>query len=258
MLKVIIRLFLASIFCCGSSALAQEGVLQAAYNMRNSSAVGFDSRYSVDLLAGRSYECSVLIRFYDFGGATSYFVFNPSVSDPNDNSVLATPNGNSYPPVSAPTEISASDRNLARISLIAETTGNHVVTFSDVNNLNLTTQTIVSSCRETTLFGSYNRFFAGVAIVELENKSTSDIEVSISIINSAGKTIVDKQKSTAKASTRNDVIFADLPASDFGQILITHTAPFGALSGTVAEYDFGANGEITLKRERPLKEGSKN
>ncbi len=239
-----------------TNCIAQQGTLQAAYNARGSGNYDADSELRAYFFAGRSYECVILTRFYDMG-MSPFYVFN-NVIDPNSNSVTVTSNGSLYPPVSTPSVITAEEQNRTRVAIVAETTGDYRFTLMDVEGINGDNFTAVPSCRETTLFGSYNRFFAQLPIVELENRSTADIPVAISIINSAGTTIVDKQPAVARASTRTDVIFSELPASDLGQIVITHSAPFGALSGTVSEYDFGSGGEITLKRERPLKVAEKN
>ncbi len=239
-----------------SKSYAQQGAMQPAYFSRSSGNFSFDTDIQAYLLAGRSYECTVLTRFFD-AASSSFYVFD-AVVDPESASVDVTPNGSLYPPVSTPSSISASDQNQLRVSFVAGTTGNYRFTLRDVLGRNSSNFTAVPSCRETTLFGSFNRFFAQVPIVELENKSSADIEVFIFIVNSGGTTIVDGQSAIAKAGTRTDVVFADLPGSDLGQVVITHRAPFGALSGTVSEYDFGPGGEITLKRERALKVAEKN
>lgn len=201
--------------------------------------------------AGKSYECSIQNLDFSTSAADEFYIFNTDVTDPDGATIVAATNGNIYPAI-APVDGVSAVQPRTRVSLTAEKTGIYKFTVSDAFDNNGSEPSTIR-CRETTLYGSYNRFFAGVPIVELNNAALLDIQVSITIIDSTGATVVDKQLAIAKANTRTDVIFSNLPGENFGQILITHNAPFGALSGVVAEYDFASDGSITLKRERSLK-----
>jgi len=199
---------------------------------------------------GRSYECSLQLR--DFANAgDEFYIFNQTVMDPDGTPLIALPNGDDYPAI-APVDGVEAVQSLTRLSLTAQKTGIYKFTVEDAFGVgNDEAHTI--RCRETTLYGGYNRFFAGVAIAEVNNAAPRDFDVFVTVVTSEGVTVVDKQKYTAKAETRSDLIFANLPQESFGQVRITHSAPYGALSGIVAEYDFLGDGSIVLKRERPLK-----
>ncbi len=223
-----------------------EVPLQIRYALENSTKV------MVALVANKSYEC-VVFRNYIFDVTSSFrhfFVYFGGMTPSNANMTF-TFNGEYYPAVATP-QAFASGQSFNRFSYTATESGLHTVTVQDQSGLNTTNTDVSMDCRETTLYGSFNRFFAEVAIIEIENKAFRDIPVAITITDSGGNVLVDKQIFNAKSNTRSDAIFAELPAQSLGQISITHNAPAGALSGTVAEYDFNPDSSITLKRERPL------
>ncbi len=205
--------------------------------------------------ADKSYECAILNLDFSTTTPDEFYIFNTSVTDPDDEEIIAASNGNIYPAI-APVDGISAVHDRTRLSLTAEKTGIYKFTVSDAFAQNGSEPSTIR-CRETTLYGSYNRFFAGVPIIEINNASSLDIDVVVTIIDSSQTKIVDARPSIAKGNTRSDIIFSSLPADNFGQIIITHNAPYGALSGVVAEYDFGSDGSITLKRERPLLNGQR-
>ncbi len=199
---------------------------------------------------GRSYECAILALDYATTATDEYYVFKTMVMGPDSQAIVASANGNDYPAISPVDGVQAVHER-ARVSLTAPKTGIYKFSVEDAFAQNNSESSTVR-CTETTLYGGYNRYFAGTAIVELNNAGDKDIDVIFTIKDSNGTTVVSAQEATAKGGTRTDIIFANLPSATLGQIVITHNAPFGALSGNVAEYDFGSDGSITLKRERPL------
>lgn len=244
-------LLLSGLLLVPSVAQAQSIVPRStSYSQADDQAIDDEDVIQSYFHKDRSYECGIQI--LDFATSTDdeFYIFKTTVMDPDGAEIVASPNGDDYPAI-APVDGVEAVHERVRVSLTAQKTGIYKFSVEDAfSNNNSEASTI--RCRETTLYGGYNRFFAGVAIVELNNASPKDYDVTITIINSQGVVVVDKQQATAKADTRSDVIFSNLPAGNFGQIRITHAAPYGALSGTVAEYDFNSDGSITLKRERPL------
>jgi hypothetical protein len=200
--------------------------------------------------ANKSYECAIMTLDFATSSADEFYIFNTNVTDPDGSTIVAAANGNVYPSI-APVDGVTAVHNRTRVSLTAQKTGIYKFTVADAFNQNGSEASTIR-CRETTLYGGYNRFFAGVVIIELNNASELDIDVTINVVNSKQETVVSAQQAVAKSNTRTDVIFSSLPASSFGQIKITHNAPYGALSGMVSEYDYAADGSISLKRERPL------
>jgi len=200
----------------------------------------------------RSYQCSLSSKNRD--GNTTVFYFDLAISDPNGILLVGVPNGLAYPAITnAIGAYALTDdlKNRTRVSMSPSVTGLHTIALKERDS-STASQNVSFNCRETTLYGSFNRFFAQSAIVELRNASASDLQIKITIIDAGGNILVDKQNNVVRANTRSDIIFANLPAETYGQIIVNHTAPFGALSGYVSEYDAGSNGEIILKRERKL------
>ncbi|MCB0324837.1 MAG: hypothetical protein KDD69_14740 [Bdellovibrionales bacterium] len=239
----------------GSHAEAQDTVLRSpAYSFATPFDISSDDEIAVQLHADKSYECVILTTFQSTSN-DDYFVFSTTAFDPDDQSITVTATGTEYPgAMPRANGVQSVERARARINLIAQKTGRYRFAIEEVAESNpggAAPATV--QCRETTLLGSYNRFFAGVAIVEMQSLALLDQSVFVTIVDSNGAVQVDKQEFVVKANTRTDLIFSSLPAANFGQITITTTAPFGTLSGTVAEYDFESGGAITLKRERPLR-----
>ncbi len=258
MRKLNYMLSLYILFFCSSAYATDEIPLQPAYNFQITYALEGTTRATVAMVAGKSYECVVFRTFiFDVDGPFgNYFVYLSGTTPSNAN-MNFTYNGDRYPFITA-VEAYNSSQAFSRFSYTAVESGLHTLTMQDQSGLSSSTGDISMDCRETTLYGSFNRFFAGVAIIELENRSRRDIPVKISITDSSGAVLVDNQSFVASKNTRSDAIFSDLPSQSLGQITITHEAPSGALSGTVAEYDFNADNSITLKRERPLRTAMPN
>ena len=251
--KLLVSLSLpaALLLSLGSTAHAQSIVPRSpSYSQADDQSIDDEDTVQSYFFRDKSYECVIMSLDYSTTVDDEFYIFKTSVMDPDGASIVASANGDDYPAI-APVDGVSAVHNRTRLSLTAEKTGIYKFSVEDAFAQNNSEASTVR-CRETTLYGGYNRFFAGVAILELNNVGAKDIDVEITITNSQGTVLVDKQEATAKAGTRSDVIFANLPESNFGQIRITHNGPFGALSGMVAEYDFGSGGSITLKRERPL------
>ncbi len=208
----------------------------------------------------KSYECSIVQTYledYNRANAVDYWMFAQNVTDRDSQVVNVNFNGNAFPPLStykglhASNVVSEAHQARQRFSVVAEKTGQYSFSLENVFPVGIGTRSLFS-CRETTLYGSYNRFYAETPIVEILNKARVQFQVFITVIGADGTVIVNKQPRVVNANTRTDIILAALPAGTFGQIIITHTAPFGALEGVVAEYNQGANGTIVLRRERAL------
>jgi len=201
---------------------------------------------------GRSYECLIQAPSVLFSKQVHFL--STSVTDPDGAIVTATANGLSYPAlakIDGASGLSDAQHDKMRVSLIAQKSGVYSFSFEErAGTVGAAVEDV--SCRETSLYGSYNRFFAQAAIVEIQNAASTVVPVQITIVDAGGNVVVDKQSVNAQGGTRTDVIFASLPANNYGQIIITHSAPFGVLSGYVAEYDTNADGSISLKRERAL------
>ncbi len=242
----IVTLLLSQVPASAQSILPRS----PSYSLADDQSIDDEDVINVYMHRDRSYECGILALDFSANTDDEFYIFNSTVMDPDGGSFVATANGDDYPAIS-PVDGVSMVHNRARLSLTAQKTGIYKMTVEDAFNLNNSEPNTVR-CRETTLYGGYNRYFAGVAIIEINNAGNKQTDVRISIKDSNGNTVIDAQEATAKANTRTDVIFANLPAASFGQIQITHEAPFGALSGTVAEYDYAPDGSITLKRERPL------
>jgi hypothetical protein len=252
-LRVVFALFVGLLSSPGISIAQDEVALQPAYAYQISYNVGTDTKVIVAFVKDKSYECVVFRSIIDdLDGPFQNFFIYLSGKGPEGQDISLTFNGDLYPAVSAQETYLTSQIN-TRFSYTALSSGTHVISLRDQSGSNANTDGVTMDCRETTLYGSYNRFFAGTVIVEIENRALRDVPAKISITDSSGNVVIDKQSVTAKAGTRTDVIFASLPESSLGQIVINHEAPAGVLSGTVAEYDFNDDGSITLKRERPLR-----
>ncbi len=212
-----------------------------------------DDTIDVQLHANRSYECAVLTNAL-LPASDDYFAFTSTAVDPDGASVTLAQTGTNYPgALPRANGVQTVERARVRVNLIAQKTGRYRFSVEEVSETSPSgSASVTVQCRETTLLGGYNRFFAGVVIVEIQSLADVDQSVFVTIVDSNGNTQVDNQEFTAQSNTRTDLIFSDLPAQNFGQIRITHNAPFGSLRGIVAEYDFGSDGSITLKRERPL------
>lgn len=223
-----------------------------SYSIADDQSIDDDDTITSYLHKGKSYECAILARDFTIGSPDEFYIFSTTVIDPDGHVVTPFLIGNVYPAIAPVLGISDFAHSRTRVSLTAKKSGIYKFTVEDFFNQN-NSETSTVRCRETTLYGGYNRFFAGVVIVEINNASDQDIGVLITITNSHNVVVIDNQPAVAKGNTRSDVIFAHLPASELGQIVINHNSPIGALSGTVAEYDFGSHGSIILKRERPLR-----
>ncbi len=215
----------------------------------------------------KSYECSIAHTYLedtDNANTTDYMMFTQNVTDRDNQVVSVNFNGGAFPPISTYKGIHSSNvitetqQARQRFSLIAAKTGQHQVSVENAfSGAGISTYSLFT-CRETTLYGSYNRFYAETPIVELLNKARVAFQVQITIIGGDGAVLINKQAYVVNPNTRTDIIFNSLPPSTFGQIIITHTAPFGALEGVIAEYNQSANGGIVLRRERPLENAERS
>ena len=146
---------------------------------------------------GKSYECAILQSiFTDQTGvdADDFRIFETSVKGPSGSNVSVTANGNIFPqmakikPLKVASSTSTSQQSRLRYSLIPTESGLHKFTTVDVYGSN--GQDLYSvRCRETTIYGSYNRFFAQTAIVEIQNKAAIAIPVFILLVPLAGTAV---------------------------------------------------------------------
>lgn len=207
------------------------------------------------LQAGRSYECSIITREYDAALPKKLPAFNPTVIQPNSVGAAGSFLGTLKPGLAAPVSLAA-QRTKLRIGFLATQTGIHTLSFQDAAGSGTAIPGSSVRCVDTTLYGGFNRFFAGIAVVELSNNTLSALQAAITIVDFAGNVLINQQPTTIAANNRTDIVFASLPAERFGQILVTSVSSAGALSGYVSEYDQLGDGSLVLKRERPLSLGA--
>lgn len=212
------------------------------------------------LQANRSYACVVLNREYDSAIPKRFPIFNTTVTAPNNSTFQATATGTMLPGIATPANLIAFQAR-TRISFVTTQSGVHSFTLADAQAGGTAVPGTTIRCNDTTLYGGYNRLFAEVAIVELTNNTSESVLAFISIIDSAGTVLVDNQQVRSpgnnngiNANGREDVIFVNLPAGNYGQILVTYAGSLGAISGYVAEYDFDSStaSGLRLKKDRAM------
>jgi hypothetical protein len=208
------------------------------------------------LEAGKGYSCIMLNREADAAAPKQFLVFNPLVTRPDNLTFIAATTGAIKPGIAVPSSLVGSQANL-RLSFIAPLTGNYTFTATNAQPGGAAVPGSTVRCTDTSLYGSYNRLFADLAIVEITNDTESRITPFITIVDSNRNVVVNAQQVNDSIGTgiagnsRQDVIFTNLPAGTYGQIIITHAASLGSINAYVSEYDFRDN-VLDLKRERPM------
>lgn len=201
--------------------------------------INIGDRVFASLLSGRSYECSVTQKLIT--DSNSFITFDLQALDPSGSPINLTPSGNVHPAIAAPVGKSSLR---SRVTLIAQETGNYSLGFDLAVSAFGTVR-----CRESTLLGDFNSFFASTQILELSNTANVEIDAQVQVIDFSGNILFEEEVSI-EAGRRVDTVLSDIPSETYGSIRVTSLAPVGALRGTVSEYDFGDS--IILKREREL------
>ena len=198
----------------------------------------------VSFEAGRSYECSVTQKMV--AASTEFVTFALEAKDPDNSIITLSAVGNHTPRIAAPAGKSSLR---SRVSLVAEKTGTYTLLF-DVNQPGFATV----RCNETSLSGDFNTFFAPTPILELVNLTSSEITATLTVTDFTGNPLLDEadREVTIAANARLDTVLSSIAPNLYGQVQVSYVGAYGALRGTMAEYQFGSD-SIELKRERPLR-----
>lgn len=193
------------------------------------------------LEADRSYECT--LRQRRITSSSEFATFSLEGTNPDGDSISYIPSGNITPVVASPVGVSSLR---SRISILPAISGIYTL------GINAPVASIATvRCVETSLFGGFNTFYAGVPIVELSNTSDHILDSYITVSDFTGTVFVDKKQVTIRPGLRVDTVFSSIPANTIGNVTVIHNGPAGSIVGWLAEYDFNA-GIGTLRRERQL------
>jgi len=121
----------------------------------------------------------------------------------------------------------------------------------DFENVDPMGEDVNVSCRDTTLFGSFNTFINNFSFLELENRSSDMVEVIIRVVDSFGNLRTDTARLIAANQRLDFDLHSRVGADSIGQIQVRSDAPAGAIAGRVAAYkgtldDFELSGYIPL------------
>ncbi len=214
-------------------------------------------RLQVSLDVGRSISCSLVpARNGVIATAGQGAIgFLPTVSSGPQAGPAGTLNGHLAPQITAGG--TDTDNRNNRISFTATSGGLHFfdLDIAGGSGAGSTTAPGASSilvnfgCEDTTLFGAFNTNANPFNFLEIENVTTGDVEITVTLINfdDSFQAPTGQFNTLLAPSSRSDFSVHDLVGPlRFGSVVISHNGPSGAIRGRVSQYRISAAGALDL------------
>lgn len=180
--------------------------------------------FAMNMDAGRSYACTVVGQNIDTNTG-----FSAEVTDPEGKVSAGALRGTVTPSVSG-----SMDQNLVnnRVVYTAQLNGQHLIQLTDFKAGG---ESVRVECVETTLYGVYNTNINNFNFMELTNTTNDPISGSWTAVNWDGQSFTGDF--TVLPNRRADVnLHQVVGAGKFGQVMLTHDGPRGALIGYISQY----------------------
>ena len=237
--------------CVGSSAYAENSVgeLRVHVNRRGAvldrqrpGAIGEASIFSVQLQAGRSYECALYSNNTSTTGSSPDVRFDiGNITDGTSNTLLISERGAASPPVN--NDGASAIRDAGRVTIIPPVDAiyrlPYLTTFDGTGTWPSGTGdfTLWAECNETTLYGGFNTFVNNFNFLELTNTSNVTVDGSIRTVDFAGNVLMNDVPFSVLPGRRTDFdIHSQVGPQKYGTVIVKHNAPRGSLLAYMSQY----------------------
>lgn len=180
--------------------------------------------FAINLDARRSYACTAVGQNSDTNTG-----FSASVTGPGGTTQTGVLQGEVTPAVPGNSD---TDLKNNRLVFTAQSSGTHSIQLTDFKSGG---ESVRIECVETSLYGVYNTNVNDFNFLELTNTTNTPLSGSWTATNWDGQEFTGDF--SIPANRRVDINLHDVVGQDrFGQVLVSHSGPDGALLGYVSQY----------------------